>query len=215
MDNSGTPASPRLDMSAWARDGIIVAELAGELDISSAPALREQLLGLLRQGSSRLIIDLSGVTFCDASGLAVLVGAGHRARLLGGFLRLAAVSSPADRILHLTGLSQHLPSFPTVSAAAASPPGALPSRTGATTLGGRAARPGPGGAGPAGRGRPGGPGPAQRASGAAAVMGHPGEFRNAVSGVLTRHLLAPSAAAAESATCLRRVPGPAPGLRAG
>jgi anti-anti-sigma factor len=52
--------------------------------------LREHLLGLLRPGASRLVIDLSGVTFCDASGLAVLVGVARRAGLLGGVLRLAA-----------------------------------------------------------------------------------------------------------------------------
>jgi anti-anti-sigma factor len=81
-----------------------IAELAGELDIASAPALREQLLSLLRPGSSRLVIDLSKVSLCDASGLAVLVGIGRRARLPGGFLRLAAVSPQADQVLHITGL---------------------------------------------------------------------------------------------------------------
>src|SRR5438094_7957584 len=89
-----------------------IAELAGELDIASAPALREQLLSLLQPGSSRLVIDLSKVSLCDASGLAVLVGIGCRARLLGGFLRLAAVSLQADRVPHITGLHRHLPISP-------------------------------------------------------------------------------------------------------
>ena len=51
--------------------------------IASAPVLREWLLGLLRPDVSRIVIDLSGVAFCDASGLAVLVGASRRAGLLG------------------------------------------------------------------------------------------------------------------------------------
>jgi anti-anti-sigma factor len=88
---------------------------------SPAPALREQLLGLLGPGSSWLVIDLSQVSHCDASGLAVLIGTGRRARLLGGFLRLAAVSPQADQVLHITGLRQHLGVFPTVQAATASP----------------------------------------------------------------------------------------------
>jgi anti-sigma B factor antagonist len=92
--------------------GITIAELAGELEFASAPALREQLLSLLRPGSSRLFIDLSKVSLCDASGLAALVGIGRRARLLGGFLRLAAVSPQADRVLHITGLHRHLPISP-------------------------------------------------------------------------------------------------------
>jgi anti-anti-sigma factor len=89
-----------LALSTPAAGGTTVAEL----DPARAPALREQLLGLLRSGSSRLVIDLSEVSHCDASGLAVLIGTGRRARLLGGFLRLAAVSPQVDQGLHITGL---------------------------------------------------------------------------------------------------------------
>ena len=121
MMNSGSTIAPGLDCFVRNEDGIAVAELAGELDLARAPALREQLLGLLRPGSSRLILDLSRVSFCDASGLAVLVGTGRRARLLGGFQRLAAVSPHVARVLNLTGLRRHLPVFATVQAAAAAP----------------------------------------------------------------------------------------------
>ena len=110
--DSGITVNPSLDISTRTVDGMTIAELAGELDVASAPALREQLLSLLRPGSSRLFVDLSKVSLCDASGLAVLVGIGHRARLLGGFLRLAAVSPQADQVLHITGLHRHLPIFP-------------------------------------------------------------------------------------------------------
>jgi anti-anti-sigma factor len=118
MVNPGTTIHPVLDCVHTA-DGITIAELAGELDLAGASALREQLLGLLRPGSGRLVLDLSRVTFCDASGLAVLIGTGRRARRLGGFLRLAAVSPQVDRVLDLTGLHRHLPVFPTVRAATA------------------------------------------------------------------------------------------------
>jgi anti-anti-sigma factor len=110
--DSGITVNPSLDISIRTMGGMTIAELAGELDIASAPVLREQLLSLLRPGSSRLFVDLSKVSLCDASGLAVLVGIGHRARLLGGFLRLAAVSPQADQVLHITGLHRHLPIFP-------------------------------------------------------------------------------------------------------
>jgi anti-anti-sigma factor len=110
--DSGTTLNPSLDVSARTLGGITIAELAGELGIASAPALREQLLGLLQVGSSRLSIDLTKVSLCDTSGLAVLVGIGRRARLLGGFLHLAAVSPQADRVLRITGLHRHLPISP-------------------------------------------------------------------------------------------------------
>ena len=66
--DSGNEASPGLAFRVRAAGSIAVAELAGELDIACAPALREQLLGLLRRGSGRLVIDLSKVGFCAASG---------------------------------------------------------------------------------------------------------------------------------------------------
>ena len=98
------------------RGGYVIAALSGELGIASAPALREQLRSLLR-AASQLIIDLSAVEHADANGLAVLVGSGHRARLLGGSLRLAAPSPEVARVLSATGINQHLDIFPTVRAA--------------------------------------------------------------------------------------------------
>ena len=104
------------------RGGYAIAALSGDLGIASAPALREQLRSLLR-AASQLIIDLSAVEHADASGLAVLVRSGHRARLLGGSLRLAAPSPEVARVLSATGIEQHLDIFPTVRAAITGQPG--------------------------------------------------------------------------------------------
>ena len=118
------------------RGGYVIAALSGELGIASATALREQLRSLLR-AASELIIDLSAIEHADASGLAVLVGGGRRARLLGGSLRLAAPSPEVARVLSATGINRHLDIFPTVRAAitgrprlpeAIFPPAAVPAR---------------------------------------------------------------------------------------
>ncbi len=118
------------------RGGYAIAALSGDLGIASASALREQLRSLLR-AASQLIIDLSAVERADASGLAVLVGSGHRARLLGGSLRLAAPSPEVARVLSAAGINQHLDIFPTVQAAitgqprqpeAIFPPATIPAR---------------------------------------------------------------------------------------
>jgi anti-sigma B factor antagonist len=127
--NSGTAVNPSMDLLTQTVGGITIAELTGELDIASAPGLREQLLSLLRPGAARLVIDLSKVSFADASGLAVLVSTARRARLLGGFLRLAAVSPPAGQVLRITGLHRTFAIFPTVQAAAT---GARASQQGST-----------------------------------------------------------------------------------
>ena len=104
------------------QDGYIIAAISGDIDIASAPVLREQLVGLLRPHASRIVIGLSGVTFCDASGLAVLVAASRRAGLLGGVLRLAAPAPLTATVLRLTGLESRFEMFPTVPEALAHRP---------------------------------------------------------------------------------------------
>jgi anti-sigma B factor antagonist len=170
--NSGTTVSPGLDVSARTADGVTVAELSGELDIASVPALREQLLRLLRPGSSRLVIDLSNVSFCDASGLAVLVSTGRRARLLGGFLHLAAVSPQVDRALHIAGLLRTFAIFPTVQAASTGPRPALNGWAGTAAANAPAARSLPG--------------PAEWHSGPTSVAADTGELRGAVTALLAQ-----------------------------
>ena len=106
-----------LAFSARLQDGFTVAALIGDLDIACAPVLREQLLGVLGAQANLLVVDLSKVTYCDASGLAVLVGTARRARLLGGVLRLVAPAPPVAATLRITGLDSQFDVFFTVSAA--------------------------------------------------------------------------------------------------
>lgn len=119
--HSGTPPCSGLRFSARIEGGYTVATLSGELDVACSPVLREQLLGVLRPQASRLVIDLSQVTFCDASGLAVLVGTGRRAGLLGGLLRLAAPAPTVVAALRLSGLRRQFDIFSTVQAATRQP----------------------------------------------------------------------------------------------
>ena len=100
-------------------DGAVIVAIGGDLDIASAPAVRERLLSLLRPGACRLVIDMSAVRYADASGLAVLVSTRRRAVLLGGGLRLAAPQPEVAGVLTVTGLSRHLAAYLTVRAAVA------------------------------------------------------------------------------------------------
>ena len=122
MDH-GTDSVVGLSISSRAEGDHVIAALSGELDILCAPALREQLLGLLRPGASRLVLDLSQVSYADASGLAVLVGTGRRAGLLGGFLRLAAPTPAVSSVMRISGLHRQLDVFRTVQAAITGPVG--------------------------------------------------------------------------------------------
>ncbi|MFJ6722627.1 MULTISPECIES: STAS domain-containing protein [unclassified Streptomyces] len=94
---------------------LVLARVAGELDIATAPRLRVQALALIEQGHRHLILDLAAVTFCDSSGFNALVGIFRCAKAVEGTLVLAAVPDRLERLLDLTGLSALLPAHPTAA----------------------------------------------------------------------------------------------------
>ncbi|HSZ40039.1 MAG TPA: STAS domain-containing protein [Trebonia sp.] len=96
-----------------------IIKLGGALDLAAAPALRERLTGLLHHGTGLLVLDLSRVLSCDVSGLAVLIGAQRRARLLGSVVCLAAPSPPVVKLLRSTGLDRSLTVCPDLPGALA------------------------------------------------------------------------------------------------
>jgi anti-anti-sigma factor len=93
-------------LSVLRQSASTIATLEGELDIATVPALRERLLGVLRPGVRLVIVDLSGVSFCDVAGLAVLIGTQRRAAAYGIIVRLAAPSHQVTKLLRITGLDR-------------------------------------------------------------------------------------------------------------
>jgi anti-sigma B factor antagonist len=91
-----------------ASQGRTIVKLRGELDIESAPDLRERLLAILsRQTLRQLVLDLSGLQFIDSSGISVFVSTERRARMLGCTLVLVAPQTAVSRVLHICGLDQY------------------------------------------------------------------------------------------------------------
>ena len=108
VDAARRPALVQAEMSlsVLSQAAVTIARLAGELDIATTPALRERLLSVFSPGVRLFIIDLSGVSFGDVSGLAVLVATQRRARRLGITVRLAAPRPQVARLLRITGLDE-------------------------------------------------------------------------------------------------------------
>jgi anti-sigma B factor antagonist len=98
-----------MDLSVTVDADSILCRVSGDVDISCSPALREQLLAALEPPRPRLVLDLSEVTFMDASGLGALMAARRRSLLLGGGLRLVAPSSSVRRVLEASGLRSRFP----------------------------------------------------------------------------------------------------------
>ncbi|MYS24099.1 anti-sigma factor antagonist [Streptomyces sp. SID4948] len=89
--------------------------LAGEIDMQSAPLIRESLARCLRDGIRTIDIDLTTVTFCDCSGLNAFLAAALLTSAAGGSLRLHYPSSAIARLFALTGsdaLFSRLPERP-------------------------------------------------------------------------------------------------------
>jgi anti-sigma B factor antagonist len=101
-------------------DGTLaVIALSGEFDVTTAPAVRARALELIAAGHPDLVADLSGVTFCDSSGLGALVGIWRCAKDADGSLTLAAIPDRLSRLLSVTGMDTFLPTFPSADAAVA------------------------------------------------------------------------------------------------
>lgn len=82
--------------------------LAGELDMSSAPELNEAIDRLAEAGQRWLLVDLTDLTFCDSTGIAVFVRGDNRAAAQGGWLRVTGATGRVERVLKVTGLAEVL-----------------------------------------------------------------------------------------------------------
>lgn len=92
--------------------------LEGDLDLGAAPELKWALTGLPAAGRSRVVVDLSRVTFMDSTGLSVLVGF-KRHLSPGGLLAIVCASPAILKIFEVTGLDRSFELFPTLDAALA------------------------------------------------------------------------------------------------
>lgn len=99
-----------------------VLRVGGEIDLFTAPALRERLVELLSTGVRHVVIDTASVTFLDSTGLGVLVGGFKRLRAHDGSLALASDQERIVRLLRLTGLIRFFPPYATVAEAITAEP---------------------------------------------------------------------------------------------
>lgn len=90
-----------------------VVEVAGDLDMSTTPQLRDRLHELVNSGARMVVVDLTSVGFLDSSGLGALVVAHKDLRERGGWLRLAGIRPPVRRVFSLTSVDRVIEIFDT------------------------------------------------------------------------------------------------------
>lgn len=95
-----------LSLDARQSDGRTIVSVGGEIDVYTAPKLRDVISELVAEGNYRLIIDLEKVDFLDSTGLGVLVGGLKKARVHDGSVELICSQERLLKIFRITGLAK-------------------------------------------------------------------------------------------------------------
>lgn len=100
-----------LNVSSRSQGDHTIVVTTGEIDLYTAPRLHSELAAVIDKSapSSRIVVDMSGVEFCDSTGMNVLLSCLRKARDRGGELELAAPRPAVRKILQVTGLDSVFP----------------------------------------------------------------------------------------------------------
>lgn len=93
-----------MELTEAKRFDVVVLDVGGRIDATSAPALEQKLLGILDAGERRLVIDCTSLRYISSGGLRVLLMAAKRLAH-GGALALAGLSAPIQEIFDVAGFS--------------------------------------------------------------------------------------------------------------
>ena len=97
-----------MDLSLETRDvdGRTIVAVGGEIDVYTAPKLRDKITELVAAGSYDLVVDMEAVEFLDSTGLGVLVGGLKKVRAHDGSLSLICNQDRLLKIFRITGLAK-------------------------------------------------------------------------------------------------------------
>src|SRR5437867_5393431 len=101
-----------LERETIKRDQQTVLTVRGEIDVYTAPRLRQAIVDLVDAGSTNLVIDMEKVDFLDSTGLGVLVEGLKRVRTRGGDLSIVVTQDKIIKIFEITGWTKPSPLTP-------------------------------------------------------------------------------------------------------
>jgi anti-sigma B factor antagonist len=94
------------------REGVRVLEVFGELDLATAPRLCSYIDAARIHRVKRMVIDMTGVDFCDSTGLRALLGASAEIKVSGGRLAITCLpGGPVARLFDIVGMRENLRVF--------------------------------------------------------------------------------------------------------
>ncbi|RNL83295.1 MULTISPECIES: STAS domain-containing protein [Nocardiopsidaceae] len=95
-----------LKLDHYTEDDTEIVVVEGEIDVYTAPRLRELLIDLVNKGNVHLVVNMEKVEFLDSTGLGVLVGGLKRVRAHDGTLDLVCTQERILKIFRITGLTK-------------------------------------------------------------------------------------------------------------
>ncbi len=101
--NSG---SMDLEVETGKRGDSDVLTLRGEIDVYTAPRLRQAIIDLVEGGARHIVVDMGAVDFLDSTGLGVLVGGLKRVKIQDGELSIVTSQDKILKIFDITGLNK-------------------------------------------------------------------------------------------------------------
>jgi anti-sigma B factor antagonist len=96
-----------LELESRQSDDSASLTVRGEVDMATAPQLRDALLALVTAGATRITLDCRGLDFLDSSGIGVLIAVNKQLGD-GGTLTLESPPAHVRKVLELTGVSEHI-----------------------------------------------------------------------------------------------------------
>ena len=100
-----------LDVEATRVKDVNVIALRGEIDVYTAPLLRQKIVDLVDEGALNIVVDMEKVDFLDSTGLGVLVEGLKRVRTRGGDLSIVVTQDKILKIFDITGLNKAFPIY--------------------------------------------------------------------------------------------------------
>jgi anti-sigma B factor antagonist len=112
---------PEVDLAfeTFQEAGACVLAVGGDVDLHTAPSLRDRIRGLIDDGVRALVIDMAGVEFLDSTGLGALLGSRKQMYDVDGTMTLAGLSEHVLKVFQITGLDQVFEIHPDRAAAVA------------------------------------------------------------------------------------------------
>lgn len=93
------------ELDHWERGGWTVLSVNGELDVATAPRLRQEAVKLVNGGTTQVAIDLSGCSFLDSTGLGVIIGILKRVKGHDGELVIVGAAAHVQKVFEITRVS--------------------------------------------------------------------------------------------------------------